>query len=111
MDRGFRDAMRAACAPAHKQIALTLWPDLSVDQATTKLSRCLSGDLQMPWALVAVALRGPNPHPIREWFRAQEAPPGEARERLRLELVRVAEQLELIREELADADEREQGVA
>ena len=115
-DHGFLAALREAVGPAHKSIAMMLsGDDASPDAAQSRLSRILAGELNLPPALLVLALRGPNPGPLHEWIarvgRVEVVPvrqPAAAlRERAVAQLVTVAEQLELIRSELSAADEAE----
>lgn len=115
-DEGLLQALREAIAPAHKSVGMMLSPESkSPDAAQSKLSRILAGELNIPGELIVLALRGPNPAPLHRWFarvaRVEVTPlrdqAGALRERALVELVRVSEQLELIRSELHEADASE----
>lgn len=53
-------AIRLAIAGDQKSAACELWPSYSVEAASSRLSRVLAGELAIPPALLALALRGPG---------------------------------------------------
>lgn len=111
-DKAILDALERSLGGHHKAAACAVYPNYSVVAAASRLSRVLSGELTIPPALLAWTLRGPHPDPLLDalagiagvrWERIPE-PASHLRQEALTTLHGVAEQLELIREGLADAD-------
>jgi len=84
-----------------KQAALTLWPKATEQEAGSRLSRVLSGELNLPPGLLQIALQGANPGPLREYLEMLFRQDSElVRERMLGLLDRMAGELEAIRVEI-----------
>lgn len=108
----FLAALSDSVEPAKKQIALLCYDELTLEQAVSRLSRVLKGELGLPPSLLRHALQGPNPGPLLRWFsgtaRVEVTPIREPaavlRERIAVELVKTREQLELLFDLAVEAD-------
>jgi hypothetical protein len=105
-------ALRQSLEGRHKAAACAIYPGASVEQAQSRLSRVLSGDLALPPALLSWVLASDRPEPLLDclvglagarWEPVPEAA-GQLRERVARKLDVVAEQLELLRADLGEAD-------
>ena len=102
------EALDESLAGAKKQAALAVYPEASEREAGSRLARILAGELNLPPALLQVALEGSNPGPLREYLAALgQQDPTRVREKALVLLEHVAEELRAIRVHLEGATELE----
>ena len=108
MSHPFLDALRQALDGCQKQAACAIYPDLSIEDASARVSKVLAGRLNVPADLIDFALQGPHREPLLDYCRDRaERDPREIRRRLAADIEAMRDQLEQVVDGLAEADELE----